>query len=433
VKFPLCFSILVVSVFSCGCLSANAGDIADSAVSKQSEVDASSPGTGPVTDSSEFMIPGPLRSFLRMAGISQKITPEEVLPLLSRNVFMQGYQGTKTQTEFLILLKRYVVQAKELSALAATDGTIRVSNCDDANPLLHILGYRIRPNCGGPDTSLQTADAERAFLTIDSGFPLSELEQTLQGGKPFVYPYSASAVPVNFTSGDWTMASGKNSKETSGRDLVDTIISDPAVARLYWAVSRMDSETTEFLQRSIGINRLLPYAGVLDFYGSRLCVRANRVIVPGGPAAESAWKDLVGTSPASPAAFVQNLLARDKGWLAAYFDVLSRVSRSHQDYFTEAHRLRLFTMPCGLPILRPTPQRGRLDRRLGCSFWLLGFSGSPPVNRVFPEILKCGETFSGKRTQGACEVSAARPVQFNLFKPCSLFPGRQPTGHCKST
>jgi hypothetical protein len=58
--------------------------------------------------------------------------------------------------------------------------------------------------------------------------------------------------------------------------------------------------------------------GVLDFYGSHLCIRAGRVIVPGGIGAESAWKDLVGASPASPAAFVQKLLARDKGWLGLF-------------------------------------------------------------------------------------------------------------------
>jgi hypothetical protein len=92
----------------------------------------------------------------------------------------------------------------------------------------------------------------------------------------------------------------------------------------------------------IGIKKLLPYAGVLDFYGSRICIRAGRVIVPGGPGAESEWKDLVGASPASPGAFVQRLLAADKGWLTAYFDVLSRVSGSQQAYFTESHRLRLF-------------------------------------------------------------------------------------------
>ena len=77
-------------------------------------------------------IPGPLRSFLRMAGISQKISTEEVLPLLARNVAVEGYQGRKDSkgrpTEFLILLKRYVEQARELVKLAGPEGVIRVSN-----------------------------------------------------------------------------------------------------------------------------------------------------------------------------------------------------------------------------------------------------------------------------------------------------------------
>jgi hypothetical protein len=341
VKFSLCLSILVVtSLCSTYCSPAVARDLPNSGVSNPDETAATSPPDGTAPSPPQFMIPGPLRSFLRMAGISQKIAPEEVLPLLSRNVFMEGYENSK-RTEFLVLLSRYVVQARELSSLVASDGNIHVSNCEDAKPLLIILGYRTRPNCGEAGTSLQTADSERAFLTIDSGFPLPQLEQTLQGGKPFEYPYPATSVPVLFASGDWTMASTKNNKEAS-KDLIDTMLSDPALARLYWSLSKLDPETDQFLHQSIGLRKLLPYAGVLDFYGSRICLRAGHVVVPGGPEAESAWKDLVGVSPASPAAFVQRLLANDKGWLAAYFDVLSRVSKSRQAYFTEPHRLRLF-------------------------------------------------------------------------------------------
>jgi len=284
--------------------------------------------------------------------------------LLGRNVYMQGYEGSSRQTEFLILLSRYVVQARELSALAATDGMVlRVTSCDDAKPLLRILGYRTRPNCGQPDTSLQTADSERAFLTIDSGFPLPELEQALQGGKPFAYPYSASAVPVLFAPSDWTMASKKNYKEAS-KDLIDTILSDPAVARLYWSLSRLDAETNNVLLQTVGIKKLLPYAAVLDFYGSQICVRGGRVVVPGAPEAESAWSDLVGARTDSPAAFVQKLVSRDKGWMAAYFDVLARVSRNQQTYFTEPQRLRRFyaalrdadpSTKATVGLFRPTP------------------------------------------------------------------------------
>lgn len=278
-----------------------------------------------------------------MAGISQKVTPDEVFPLLSRNVFTEGYEGSSRPTEFLILLRRYVGQARELAALAAQTGNvIRVSNCQEAAPLLHILGYRTREDCGRPETSLQTEDPEKAFLSIDSGFPLPELEQTLQGGKPFEYAYESSHVPVLFTEEVWTKTDIKDNNRNYGRDLLDTVLNDPQVARLYWALSRMDSETGQTLEQSVGLGKLLPYGGVLDFYGRELCIRQGRVEVPGGMGAEIAWRDLVGASPESAATFVPKLVAKDKGWLAAYFDVLSRTTGEQRAYFTNPRRLRMF-------------------------------------------------------------------------------------------
>jgi hypothetical protein len=148
-------------------------------------------------------------------------------------------------------------------------------------------------------------------------------------------------VPVLFAEGKWTQVSKKNNKEDS-KDLIDTILHDPAVARLYWAFSKLDPETGQSLQGSIGLAKLVPYAAVLDFYGRKICISGGRVIVPGGAAAESSWKDLVGVSPAAPDAFVERLLAKDKGWLAAYFDVLSRVDGKRQSYFAAPQRLSFF-------------------------------------------------------------------------------------------
>ncbi len=275
-----------------------------------------------------------------MAGISQKISPEDVLALLGRNVFAQGYGVGGRPTEFLILLSRYLQQARELALLAGSDGVIRASNCSDAEPLLHVLGYRARQDCGQANASLETADPKRAFITIDSGFPLPELEQTLQGHKPFAYPFPAFPVPALSAESDWISASNKRGQRD--KNLADVLIHDPDMARLYWALSRLDPETRDTLRRSVGIGKLAPYSAVLDFYGTRICIRSGRVIVPGGAGAEPAWKELVGASPESPTAFVQKLIAKDKGWLAAYFDVLSRVSRSQQAHFTESQRLRRF-------------------------------------------------------------------------------------------
>jgi len=308
-----------------------------------------------------------------MAGISQKVAREEILPLLSRNVFTQGYQGTSQPTEFLILLRRYVVQSRELATLAEKTGMVlRVNNCDDAAPLLRILGYRVRPDCGGPGTALQTEDPERAFLSIDSGFPLTALEQTLQGGKPFEYPYSSEPVPVLFAESDWTQLSRKNLRENS-RDLLDTILNDASIARLYWALSRTDWETSKWMQSSIGLPKLLPYAGVLDFYGREICINNGSLALPGGLRAAEAWKEVVGADPSSPANFVLKLLSKDKGWLAAYFDVLSRTGSKRQEYFTDARRLRLFysalrsaepSVPATRGSFRPAPWMLLLVTRL---------------------------------------------------------------------
>jgi hypothetical protein len=296
-----------------------------------------SPGPAPAASSSvsEVTVPGPLRSFLRMAGISQKISPDELLPLLARNVVVNGYQDGRP-TQFLILLNWYLDQARELEALAGPQALLHVSNCEEAKPLLTILGYRLRQSCG-PDAVVETADANRAFLTIDSGFPLAELEETLRGGKPFLDPYPSAQFPVLFTANDW-LANGKN----GNKGVVNSLLRDPGMARLYWALARIDNETGLFLVQSLGIKKLIAFAPVLDFYGSHISVRAGRVIVPGGTPAESGWKDLVGASPQAPADFVNRLLVKDDGWLAAYFDALSRVGSKQQSYFTDPRRLHRF-------------------------------------------------------------------------------------------
>ncbi len=283
----------------------------------------------------EVVIPGPLRPFLRMAAISREVSPDEILPLLALNVFKRGYQKGKP-TEFLLLVNSYLNQARELEALAGPQGVIHVSSCEQAKPLLSILGYRLRQPCG-PDAALETANANKAFLTIDSGFPLASLEESLRSGKPFETPFSSTTVPVQFTEKDWLL----NEKEAKW-GLVDALLRDPSMARLYFALSRMDTETALFLRHSLGVKKLIADAPVLDFYGSHISVRNGRVLIPGGPASQSAWRNLVGANPSSPAEFVARLISKDDGWLGAYFDALSRVDPEHQAYFAAPRRLRRF-------------------------------------------------------------------------------------------
>ena len=291
----------------------------------------------PAPQENTVLIPGPLRSFLRMAGISQQISPEDVLPLLARNAYATGYLNG-VPTEYLRLVDRYLHQARELEMLAGSSGTIHVANCADAEPLLGILGYHARPACGQKDSTLMTADAERAFLTTDSGFPLTALEEALEKGTPFTYAFPSSRVPVLFSEAEWRNLS--SAKSRGAQSLVDILLHEPAVDRLYWALANSDAATRNALARAPGLGKLLPYGPVLDFYGTQIRIRGGRVVVPGGSSAEAGWRELVGASPRSPGDFVLALAGTDNGWLAVYFDTLSRVNESQQAYLTTSPRLR---------------------------------------------------------------------------------------------
>ncbi len=319
-------------------------------------------GSNPAQSSlTTIRIPGPRRSFLRMAAISQQVSPDEVLSLLAHNVAVEGYtydrKGRRPNpTEYLTLLKDYIEQARELGALAGSRQVIRISSCDQAGPLLKTLGYELASPCG-PETTLATADRERAFITDDAGFPLTALEQTLRGGEPFEYGFGTFKVPVLFTQGDWT-ALDSNKKD----DLLDAILSGPRLARLYWAMARIDQNTRDYLRKAPGLKSLLPLAPALDFYGSQITIQSGHVVVPGGKTAEAAWAKLAGVSPDSPDQFVTHLLEKDEGWLAAYFDGLSRVRPEQQAYLSKAQLLpRFYTALVGdhaspgpaRPVFRP--------------------------------------------------------------------------------
>jgi hypothetical protein len=260
-----------------------------------------------------------------------------VLPMLARNVTLWGY-GRGSETEFLVLVTRYVHFARELQLLVGANGTIRVTGCDNVAPLIHVLGYQLQGTCGQKNVVLVTANAERAFLTVDSGFPLTRLEESLQKGTPFTYDFPATRVPILSTEKNWTAISVW--KLRPGENLLDILLHDQYVDRLYSALSRSDEQTRLALVQSPGLKRLLPYGAVLDFYGSQICIRSGEVVVPAGASAERGWDDLVGADPKSPGEFVTHLLAKDRGWLAAYFDAMARISPAQQVHLAEGARLK---------------------------------------------------------------------------------------------
>jgi hypothetical protein len=303
-------------------------------------------------------VPGPLRSFGRMAAISSDIRLEDVLPALARNVVTNGYQASHSnesleQTEYLKLLHRYVSQARELDKLAGAEKVIRIENCDSANAgeLLRLIGYRMRGGCGS-EVVLETVNATRAFLTTDSGFPLAELEQALRTNRPFTYDFHPSPVAVLYGSDYWLSA-----KEKENGDFLEAFLGDPAMCRLYLGLSKLDSETADDLHKAVPMPRLKSYAHVLDFFGAMFEIRSGKAVVPGGARSAAAWAELVGVAPDQGTAFFDKLLAKDDGWMASLFDALARMDGPVKDYLTDPTRMKRFYAAVRGRITSPGPAR----------------------------------------------------------------------------
>lgn len=303
-------------------------------------------------------IPGPLRSFSRMAALSPELADTEILLALARNVVTNGYQAVSGSdslepTEYLKLVVRYLGQARELDKLAGASHAINIENCDSAQTgeLLRILGFRMRGGCGS-DVVLETVNATRAFLAMDSGFPLAELEQALRTNRPFHYGFAPTKVTVLYTPEYWL-----NAKERQSGEFIDAFLNDPSLCRLYLGMAKLDPETAEEVRKALPVNRIRAFAHVFDFFGGMFRIRNGKVSVPGGERSAAAWADLAGASPNEGAKFIEKLVTKDDGWLASYFDALLRIHGPTLDYLSEPTHLKRFYTALRGRVTSPGPAR----------------------------------------------------------------------------
>jgi hypothetical protein len=307
-------------------------------------------------------IPGPVRSFARMAALSPDASPEDVLPALARNVVTNGYQASHNnealeQTEYLKLVHRYLSQARELEKLAGDGQVIKIENCESpsAGELLRILGFRMRGGCGS-EVVLETVNQMRAFITTDSGFPINDLEQALRTNHAFNYDFHPTQVPVLFGPDYWT-GSKEKEKEKEGANFIETFISDPSTCRLYLGFSKLDTETGEAMRKALTLTRLKAYSHVLDFFGGMFEIRDGKAVLPGGPRSAGAWAELAGASPDQGTAFFDKLMSKDDGWLASLYDALARIQGPVKDYLTDPSRMKRFYTAVRGRITSPGPAR----------------------------------------------------------------------------
>ena len=209
----------------------------------------------------------------------------------------------------------------------------------------------MRGGCGA-EVVLETVNASRAFLSMDSGFPLAELEEALRTNRPFSLDWAPTPIPVLYGPEYWLSARERFTGET-----IDAFLSDPALCRLYLGLVKLDPETAEQVRQTMPVQRVRAFAHVFDFFGGMFQIRDGKVVAPGGARSAQAWKDLAGVHPDEGVAFVERLVTKDDGWLASWFDVLSRISGPSLDYLTEPARMKRFYAALRGKVTSPGPAR----------------------------------------------------------------------------
>ena len=150
----------------------------------------------------------------------------------------------------------------------------------------------MRGGCGS-DVVLETVNATRAFLTIDSGFPLAELEQALRTNRPFTYDYQPTQVPVLYGPEYWLSAQGEDSgrvhRPVPRRSVAVPPLPGPVEAR---SGNRRRTAQGACPSAASGPSRTCSIS-------SAACseIRNGKAVVPGGAAPRAAWADLVGRHP----------------------------------------------------------------------------------------------------------------------------------------
>lgn len=371
---------------------------------------------------------GRLNSFQRMAALSTDLELHDILPALARTLFTGGYHaargsGTLEPTEYLRLLRQYMTQAEELHAFAGANQSIDVPVCESSETaqLLKIIGYRLRGECG-PDAVLETVNPSRAFLAIDSAFPLADLELAFRRGEGFSYSNVPTELPVLFGRDYWLSAARRTQDS-----FLETFIDDPAMARLYVAMYNLQRPAAEAIRAEADVERLTGYAPVLDFFGAMFEVRDGTAVVPGGRRAQPAWEKLTGARIEQGGRFFQQLTELDDGWMAAFYDALARVQGSAaRNYFLDPGRIERFYAAVRGKVTSPGPARPifRASADLLLLSSRLDFEDSQP--RIPGGIVPWRDLFvkhphgkyDGKLTASAAGWSEADDVIEAMFALC---------------
>jgi tetratricopeptide (TPR) repeat protein len=230
---------------------------------------------------------------------------------------------------------------KTVIPLSVTDKASR----QRSQAVLEFLGYKLRVS--GAKTTLDAGEKKnqgrKQGILAALGIDEIAMKEALEAGKGYQIEVVDELAEVLFTDALWQREFYARIGGTGG--MAGFLASQPAAARVYAGLSGAGPEMASQITKSVSIRILIDrYADLLFMYGPAIASDRGRLLLPGGPEAEPAWKALAGgVSPGNPGAFLQTLISAQEGRLLAWFASLGELTPDRQRFMTmDAGRCRRF-------------------------------------------------------------------------------------------
>ena len=296
------------------------------------------------SQASTTLVPGGMDSLYFLAVGKGKTNPERFLMDYCRALVRNAEHGRKEAAELEEGIHRYFSEVSAISALGSRtpDGAeIPLSLNGKAerqrtDRVLHLLGMKLTAEKG--KVAVQQLEGKSqgkkqdtaAALGLDEG----AIQQTLAEGKTYKLQIPVDQVQVFPPEEQWHKAFYEKQQWPG---LADAFASEPRMAGLYIALNSMDRSAAEVLIHAVSLRTLAEkYGQLLARCSSALALSGKSAELPGGEAATTVWRQLVGTDPGDPASFFVALMNRDNGLLLEFFSSLAQMDMQHQRFFTRS-------------------------------------------------------------------------------------------------
>ena len=284
-------------------------------------------------------LPGTAAAMRHLAGLDASAQLEtgalvDILRLAHGN-----NSGTRT-TE---LIERYVTTIAAFQAdRDASPGGLRLPSAstpkkerDLVEHLADLMGLRLRErrNVYALEIEASESSAERAEWMTANGI---DVHQIVKAASP------DTAVPLTLEDTNLPLPLPefwqKEIFDPKHLPLLD-ITNDRQSSLLYVGLMSLDDETLEFLAGHVQLVKHLreDHPGPFAAFSRSVRIHGGVVDVPGGAGAAPVWEELVGRAPGDAERFLRDLLGKDEGRLAYFYDLVDHLDASRRTFVMGDH------------------------------------------------------------------------------------------------